>query len=190
MMKVIAFNGSPNKDGNTYLLIRHVLKEIEKEGIETEIIQIGGKIVHPCTGCMKCFENQDGKCIQEKDMVNDCIEKMKEADAIILASPTYFSSVTPEIKALMDRAFFVAMGNHGLFNRKLGAAVVAVGRAGAVNAIDTINHYFGISGMFTAGSRYWNLGIGRKPGDVESDKEGIATMKELGENISWFIKNM
>lgn len=151
-MKVIAFNGSPNKDGNTSLLIRLALDAIEKEGIGTDIIQIGGQTVYPCTACWKCFENLDERCIQGKDIVNECIEKMKDADAIILGSPTYFSSVTPEIKAFMDRVFLVAMGNHGLFNRKLGAAIVAVERAGAVNAIDTINHYFGISGMFTAGS--------------------------------------
>lgn len=188
-MKVIAFNGSPNKEGNTYLLIRHVLDAIEKEGIETELIQLGGKTVYPCSACWKCFENLDEECIQGKDMVNECIRKMKDADAIILGSPTYFSSVTPEIKAFMDRAFFVAKANNGLFNRKMGAAVVAVRRAGAVNAADTINHYFGISGMFTAGSRYWNLGVGLRPGDVETDEEGIDTMKQLGENIAWFIKN-
>ena len=189
-MKVIAFNGSPHKEGNTYLLIRHALDAIEKEGIETEIVQIGGKTVYPCTACRKCFDNQDQYCILDKDIVNECIEKMIAADAIILGSPTYFSSVTPEIKAFMDRAFFVALANDSLFKRKLGAAVVAVRRAGAVNVADTINHYFGISGMFTAGSRYWNLGVGLEPGDVEADAEGIDTMKQLGENIAWFIKSM
>ena len=189
-MKVIAFNGSPHKEGNTYLLIRHALDAIEKEGIETEIVQIGGKTVYPCTACRKCFDNQDQCCILDKDIVNECIEKMIAADAIILGSPTYFSSVTPEIKAFMDRAFFVALANDSLFKRKLGAAVVAVRRAGAVNVADTINHYFGISGMFTAGSRYWNLGVGLEPGDVEADAEGIETMKQLGENIAWFIKGM
>jgi multimeric flavodoxin WrbA len=187
-MKVIAFNGSPNKDGNTSHLIAHVLKEIEKEGISTEVFQIGGKKVSPCSACGKCFENQDRRCIQENDMVNDCIEKMIGADAIVIGSPTYFASVTPEIKAFMDRVFFVAKANNSLFNQKLGASVIAVRRAGAVCAYDTINHYFGISGMYSTGSIYWNLGIGMQPGDVESDAEGIETMKQLGQNIAWFVK--
>jgi multimeric flavodoxin WrbA len=187
-MKVIAFNGSPNKDGNTSLLIRHVFSELEKEGIETEVVQIGGKKVSPCSACGKCFENQDQRCIQENDMVNECIEKMIEADAIIIGSPTYFAGVTPEIKAFMDRAFFVGKANNSLFQQKLGASVIAVRRAGAVCVYDTINHYFGISGMYSTGSIYWNLGIGLKPGDVESDDEGIETMKQLGKNIAWFVK--
>jgi multimeric flavodoxin WrbA len=188
-MKVVAFNGSPHKEGNTYHLIRHVLDEIEKEGIETEVVQVGGKKVHPCTACSKCFENQDRRCVLDKDLVNDCIEKMAEADAIVIATPTYFAGVTPEIKAFMDRAFFVGIANGGLFRHKLGAGVAAERRSGAVCAVDTINHYFGISGMFSAGSRYWNNAKGLVPGDVESDEEGVDTMRQLGQNIAWFIKN-
>ena len=187
-MKVVAFNGSPHKDGNTKILIEHVLAELQKEGIESEIVQVGGKDIHPCLACSKCLEKKDHKCVQANDIVNECIEKMVDADAIIIATPTYFSGVTPEIKAFMDRAFFVAMANSGLFRRKLGAGVAAERRAGAVCAIDTINHYFGISGMFTAGSRYWNLGIGMRPGDVEKDDEGVDTMRQLGQNIAWFLK--
>jgi multimeric flavodoxin WrbA len=187
-MKVIAFNGSPHAEGNTYCLIRHTLDEVGKAGIETEIIQIGGKSVHPCTACWKCFENRDGKCVLAKDMVNECIGKMAGADAIVIASPTYFAGVSPEIKAFMDRAFFVAKANGDLFRHKLGAGIAAERRSGAVCAVDTINHYFGISGMFTAGSRYWNNAKGLQPGDVESDEEGIDTMRQLGENIAWFVK--
>jgi multimeric flavodoxin WrbA len=187
-MKVVAFNGSPNKDGNTSLLINHTLREIEKEGIKTELIQIGGEKIHPCTACGKCFENQDQRCVQETDMVNDCIGKMVNADAIIIATPTYFAGVSPEIKAFMDRTFFVAKANGDLFRQKLGAGIAAQRRAGAVCAVDTINHFFSISGMFIAGSRYWNLAIGLKPGDVETDEEGIDTMRQLGENIAWFVK--
>jgi multimeric flavodoxin WrbA len=187
-MKVVAFNGSPNQDGNTKILIEHALAELKKEGIDTEIVQIGGKKIHPCIACWKCMEKKDRKCVQANDVVNECIEKIVDADAIIIATPTYFSGVTPEIKAFMDRAFFVAMANGGLYKRKLGAGVAAERRAGAVCALDTINHYFGISGMFTAGSRYWNLGIGMRPGDVEKDDEGVDTMRQLGENIAWFLK--
>jgi multimeric flavodoxin WrbA len=187
-MKVIAFNGSPHRDGNTYHLIRHVLDEIGKAGITTELVQIGGEKVHPCTACWKCMENHDLQCVQDDDMVNECIAKMAEADAIIIATPTYFAGVTPEIKAFMDRAFFVAKANGDIFRQKLGAGIAAERRSGAVCAVDTINHYFGISGMFSAGSRYWNNAKGLQPGDVENDDEGIDTMKQLGENIAWFIR--
>ncbi len=187
-MKVIAFNGSPHRDGNTYRLIRHALEPIEKAGIETEIVQVGGKKVQPCIACMKCFETQDKRCIQDKDMVNECIAKMEKADAIVIGTPTYFAGVTPEIKAFMDRAFFVAKANGDLFRQKLGAGIAAERRSGAVCAVDTINHYFGISGMFSTGSRYWNNAKGLAPGDVETDEEGIDTMKQLGENIAWFVK--
>jgi len=186
-MKVIAFNGSPNRDGNTYRLIRHALDEIEKAGIKTEIVQVGGKKIHPCTACGKCFENADRQCVQDDDLVNGSIVKMIDADAIIIGTPTYFAGVTPEIKAFMDRAFFVGKANGDLFRQKLGAGIAAERRSGAVCAVDTINHYFGISGMFSAGSRYWNNAKGMAPGDVEADEEGIDTMRQLGQNIAWFI---
>ena len=141
-MKVVAFNGSPRKEGNTAALIKHVLTELEKEGIETETVQVGGKSIHGCTACTKCYESKDKKCVIDKDIVNECIEKMLEADGIILASPTYFADLTPELKALIDRAGFVSKANGELFRRKVGAAVVAVRRAGSVHVFDSINHFF------------------------------------------------
>ncbi len=187
-MKVVAFNGSPRKEGNTRVLLETVCGELEKEGIQTEIIQIGGKQVHGCTACMKCFENKDNRCIIDNDFVNECIEKMIEADGIIIGTPTYFTDVSVEVKALIDRAGFVAIANGGKLNRKAGAAVVAVRRAGATHAFDTINHLFGISGMFTVGSTYWNVGMGLQAGDVKGDAEGLETMKNLGQNMAWFLK--
>jgi len=187
-MKVVAFNGSPRKEGNTRILLETVCGELEKEGIQTEIIQIGGKQVHGCTACMKCFENKDNRCIIDNDFVNECIEKMIEADGIIIGTPTYFTDVSVEVKALIDRAGFVAIANGGKLNRKAGAAVVAVRRAGATHAFDTINHLFGISGMFTVGSTYWNVGMGLQAGDVKGDAEGLETMKKLGQNMAWFLK--
>jgi multimeric flavodoxin WrbA len=189
-MRVVAFNGSPRKDGNTGRLLRAVLAELEKEGIETELVHIGGKKVHGCTACAKCFENQDGRCVIDDDFVNDCIAKMAAADGIIIGSPTYFADVSTETKALIDRAGYVALANGGIFARKAGAAVVAFRRAGAVHAYDTINHLFGISQMFTVGSSYWNLGIGLAPGDVEKDGEGLQTMQNLGKNMAWFLKKV
>ncbi len=156
-MKVVAFNGSPRKEGNTATLIRHVLDELENEGIETEIVQIGGKSIHGCTACGKCVENKDRKCVIDNDIVNDCIEKMLQADGIILASPTYFADLTPELKALIDRAGFVAGANGGLFRHKVGTAVVAVRRAVSIRVFDSINHLFTISQMIISGSSYWNI---------------------------------
>ncbi|MDE4908262.1 flavodoxin family protein [Methanogenium marinum] len=189
-MKVIAINGSPRKDGNTTHLLRAVLTELENEGIETELMHIGGRNIHGCTACMKCWENLDKKCIIDNDIINECIAKMAEADGIIIGSPTYFTDVNAEIKALIDRAGFVGLANGGLFTRKVGAAVVAVRRGGAIQAFDTINHLFGISNMITVGSSYWNIGIGLEPGEVEKDEEGMATMKNLGQNMAWLLKKI
>ena len=189
-MKIIAFNGSPRKDGNTSKLIGHVFSELEKEGIETEMIQIGGNPVRGCIACMKCFENKNKRCIIENDMINECIEKMVEADGIIFATPTYFADLTTEMKALIDRSGMVAIANDTLFKRKVGAAVVAVRRAGSIHAFDSINHFFTITQMIIPGSSYWNMGIGFAPGDVESDEEGLQIMQTLGQNMAWLIKKI
>ncbi|MHC1755895.1 MAG: flavodoxin family protein [Methanosarcina sp.] len=189
-MKVVAFNGSPRKEGNTASLIKHVLAELEKEGIETETVQVGGKSIHGCIACAKCFENKDRRCVIDKDIINECIEKMLEADGIILASPTYFADLTPELKALIDRAGFVAKANSEMFRYKVGAAVVAVRRAGSVHVFDSINHFFTISQMIIPGSSYWNVGIGLAEGDVEKDEEGIRTMQVLGQNMAWLLKKL
>ena len=189
-MKIIAFNGSPRKDGNTSKLIGHVFSELEKEGIETEMIQIGGNPVRGCIACMKCFENKNKRCIIENDMINECIEKMVEADGIIFATPTYFADLTTEMKALIDRSGMVAIANATLFKRKVGAAVVAVRRAGSIHAFDSINHFFTITQMIIPGSSYWNMGIGFAPGDVESDEEGLQIMQTLGQNMAWLIKKI
>jgi multimeric flavodoxin WrbA len=189
-MKVVAFNGSPRKDGNTAILINHVFSELNSEGIETELVQFAGKKIHGCIACFKCMENKDKECVQKDDIINECIKKMIDADGIILGSPTYFSDVTPEIKALIDRAGFVSMANDFLFKRKVGAAVVAVRRAGGIHVFDSINHLFLISQMIVPGSIYWNIGVGRDIGEVNQDKEGIRTMKTLGQNMAWLIKNM
>ena len=167
-----------------------MLTTIEGEGISTELIQIGGKKVHGCTACGKCFESQDQKCVIDNDFVNGCIEKMAAADGILIGSPTYFADVSTETKALIDRAGFVGMANGGLYARKVGAAVVAVRRAGGIHVFDTINHFFGISNMYTVGSSYWNIGMGLQPGEVEQDEEGIATMENLGRNMAWILKKI
>jgi multimeric flavodoxin WrbA len=187
-MKVIGINGSARKDGNTAILIRRVFDELAREGIQTELVQLSGQSIRGCTACRKCFETRDQRCILDGDVVTDCIAKMSAADGIILGSPTYFTDVSAEMKALIDRAGYVAKANGNLFRRKAGAAVIAVRRAGSIHAFDTINHFFLISQMIIPGSNYWNMGIGLNPGDVGSDDEGLATMDTLGRNMAWLLK--
>ena len=186
-MKVVAFNGSARKDGNTAILIRNVFAELEKEGVETELVQLAGEVVRGCTACYKCFASKDQRCAVTGDVVNDCIARMVTADGIIIGSPTYFADLTAETKALIDRAGMVARANNSLYRRKVGAAVVAVRRAGAIHAFDSINHFFLISEMIIPGSSYWNLGFGRNIGDVTADEEGIQTMTALGQNMAWLL---
>jgi len=189
-MKVTAFNGSPRPQGNTALLIGHVFKALNKEGIETELVQVGNGKIRGCTACYQCFTNKNRRCVLTDDTANICIEKMLASDGIIIGSPTYFSALTPEAKALMDRCGMVARANGDMYKRKAGAAVVAVRRAGATHVFDTINHFFTISQMIIPGSSYWNVGIGRNIGDVEQDEEGINTMRVLGENMAWLLKKI
>ena len=189
-MKVVAFNGSARKNGNTAILIKEVFSELDTDRIETEMIQLAGKTIRGCIACGKCYKNQDKRCSVDNDCANECIEKMIEADGIILGSPTYFADVTAETKALIDRAGYVARANADMFQRKIGAAVVAVRRAGAMHAFDSINHFFLISQMIVPGSSYWNIGIGRAIGDVEQDEEGLQTMRTLGRNMAWLLKKI
>jgi len=189
-VKVLAVNGSPRKNGNTASMIRAVFRELEAEGMETQLIHIGGELLRGCTGCRACFDLKNARCVIEDDMINSCIEKMVEADAIILGSPTYFSNLTPELKVLIDRAGYVARANGELFRRKVGAAVVAVRRAGAMHVFNSINHFFFISNMIVPGSSYWNMSLSRDIGDFEKDEEGLRTMKDLADNIIWLLRKI
>jgi len=187
-MKVVAFNGSARKDGNTAILIKEVFKELEKEGIKAELVQLAGDKLRGCIACRKCFSNKDKQCAVKDDNVNKYIEKMLEADGIILGSPTYFADCSVNIKALIERAGMVARANGDMLKRKPGAAVVSVRRGGAIHAFDSINHFFTIGQMIIVGSSYWNIGVGREMGECEKDDEGVATMRTLGENMAWLMK--
>ncbi|MHB9154573.1 MAG: flavodoxin family protein [Endomicrobiales bacterium] len=186
-MKVAAFNGSARKDGNTALLIKAVFEELNAAGIETELVQLAGKPVHGCRACRKCFSTKNRRCAFDDDFINECIEKMVRADGIILGSPVYFADVSTEMKALIDRAGYVSRANGDMLQRKAGAAVVAVRRAGAIHAFDTLNHFFLIGQMIIPGSSYWNIGMGREAGEVSKDQEGIDTMRALGRNMAWLL---
>jgi multimeric flavodoxin WrbA len=189
-MKVVAFNGSPHKDGNTSILINLVLEELKKEGIETETVQVGGKKIRGCVACYKCMKNLDRRCAVDDDILNECIERMLAADGILLGSPTYFTDVTAEMKALIDRAGMVGTANGYMYKRKVGAAVVAVRRAGSTHAFDTMNHLFTYHQMIVPGSSYWNMGIGMTPGQVNQDEEGVRTMQVLGQNMAWLLRKL
>lgn len=189
-MKVVAFNGSARKNGNTKLALETALAELCAEGIDTELIPLAGRKLHGCRACFKCFENKDRRCALNDDEANDFIAKMLEADGIIIGSPVYFASLTTETKALIDRAGIVAKGNGEMFARKVGASVAVARRAGAVSTFDEINRFFFISGMIVPGSTYWNIGIALAPGDVQKDEEGMDTFRNMGRNMAWLLKKI
>jgi len=189
-MKVVAFNGSPRPKGNTYEMIQRVFGKLAEHGIDTELVQLGGNLVRGCTACGMCKENKNMRCSIDSDMINDCLEKMYAADGVIIGSPTYFASLTSETKALLDRAGYVSRANGTVLKYKVGAAVTAVRRAGALNVFNAINQMYLINEMFIPGTIYWNLGIGQAPGDVKGDDEGMATMDTLAENMAYLLKKL
>ena len=189
-MKVIAINGSARKDGNTAMLVNYVFAELNREGIETELLQLAGRHPHGCIACYQCFERKNRRCAVDTDCINECIEKMEQADGIILASPTYFADVSTELKAVIDRCGMTSRANGDMFRRKVGAPVVAHRRGGAIHVIDSINHFFTIGQMIIVGSSYWNFGVGREKGEVSRDEEGISTMRVLGRNMAWLLKKL
>jgi len=189
-VKVVAFNGSPRKNGNTAILLEHLVQKLNEEKIQSEMIQLGGQAVRGCTACYQCREKKNRRCIIDDDPVNEWIEKMAEAEGIIIGSPTYFAGLTPETKALIDRSGFVARGNGNIFRRKVGAAVISLRRGGALNVFNSINAFFLINEMIVPGSVYWNFGIGKDMGEVNQDAEGLRTMEKLGENMAWLLKKI
>lgn len=189
-MRVVAFMGSPRKKGNTARLTDMVLGEVRAAGHEAERYDICGAPLRGCTACMGCATNQDRRCVVTSDGVNEWIAAMDGADAILLASPTYFANVSAEMKALIDRAGFVAKVNGDMFRRKIGAGIVAVRRSGAAPVFDAMNRFFLIGQMVVPGSSYWNLGVGLEPGDVEGDAEGVETMRTLGRNLVWAMEGL
>nr|WP_092072384.1 flavodoxin family protein [Dendrosporobacter quercicolus]NSL48560.1 flavodoxin family protein [Dendrosporobacter quercicolus DSM 1736]SDM41114.1 Multimeric flavodoxin WrbA [Dendrosporobacter quercicolus] len=188
-MKIVAFNGSPRSNGNTAQSIQIVLAELHKEGIETEVIQLGGRKVFGCLACNRCWETQNNRCIRQDDEINSFIAKIQEADGVIIGSPTYFSNVSTEVKALIDRCGYVSKANGGtLLRGKVGAAVVSVRRAGATFTYSAINFFFGIAEMIIPGSSYWNMTLALEPGDVQQDEEGKETFRTLGRNMAKLLK--
>ena len=189
-MKVVAFNGSARKNGNTAMMIGYMFEELHKEGIDTEMVQLAGEHPHGCIACYQCFKKKDGRCIVDVDCINGCVEKMVAADGIVLASPTYFADVSTEMKALIDRCGMVSRANGDMYKRKVGAAIVTQRRGGGIHAFDTMNHFFTIGQMITVGSSYWNMGFGREKGEIANDSEAITVMRDLGKNMAWLLKKL
>ncbi|MFC1764180.1 flavodoxin family protein [Planctomycetota bacterium] len=186
-MKVVAFNGSPRKGGNTEQMIEKVFDVLRGQGIECERVDIAHQPLRGCMACFGCIHNKE-RCVQ-KDEFNDWFDKARVADAIIIGSPTYFANVSAETKALIDRMGFVGRVTGALIRKPL-AAVVAVRRGGAVPTFDAINHMGQINQMLVVGSTYWNFAIGRERGDVQDDDEGMKNMQNLGENLAWLLEKL
>ncbi|WP_010233531.1 flavodoxin family protein [Clostridium arbusti] len=186
-MKVVAFNGSPNKEGNTYHAIKILAGELEKEGIETEIVHVGNKVVRGCIACNNCVKNKNERCIISTDPVNEWIQKMKEADGIILGSPVHYSAIAGTMKSFLDRAFYVTSVNDGMLRHKVGASVVAVRRAGGIPTFNQLNNYINYSEMLMPTSNYWNVINGTAPGEAMQDEEGVQIMSVLGKNMAWLM---
>lgn len=186
-MKVIAINGSPKANGNTHTALAMVGEQLQKEGIEFEIIHVGNKLIRGCMACGACAKNLNEQCIVQ-DEVNDCLQKLKTADGILLGAPVHYAGIAGTMKSFLDRLFYVAGVNGGLFRHKVGASIVAVRRSGGVPTFDALNHYITYAEMIMPGSNYWNVIHGREPGEVLQDHEGNQVMRVLGKNMAWLLK--
>jgi len=187
-VKVIAINGSPHNEGNTYQAINIVFDELKKQNIETDIIHIGNKSISGCLACNDCFKKRDEECIIKNDIVNESIQKMKESDGILLASPVHYASVAGNMKSFLDRVFYTSGANKNLFRHKVGASLVAVRRSGGLPAFNVLNNYLTYSEMIIPTSNYWNVIHGTTPGDILKDEEGIQVLRVLGKNMAWIMK--
>ncbi|MDE7279608.1 MAG: flavodoxin family protein [Oscillospiraceae bacterium] len=187
-MKVLGINGSARMDGNTAVLIKMVFGELEKAGIETELIQLSGNVIEPCKACWACGGQKN--CVHKKDIFREVFDKMVAADGIILGSPVYAGNISANIQAFLERAAVVSDMNRGLLKHKVGASVAAARRGGALNTVDAMNHFFLLQDMFIVGSSYWSIAYGRLPNEVTDDAEGMETMKNLGQNMAYLLKIM
>lgn len=189
-MKVVAFNGSPRKDGNTFMALNIILDELKSEGIQTELFQLGSHQIRGCNACLLCKKTGDGFCVIDSDIVNKSLTAIYESDGLIIGSPTYFGSVTPQVKAFIDRAGYCARAGGNKLKRKVAASVAIARRAGSVNVCHEINNLFLLNQCIIPASKYWNIGVAREKGEILNDSEGIDIFKTLGSNMAWLLKKL
>jgi multimeric flavodoxin WrbA len=184
-MKVIAINGSPNKDGNTATALEAMTEVLKEEGIGTEIVQVGGKLIHGCIGCGHCWSSENNLCVFKDDLVNDTSQKLREADGIILGAPTYYAGIPGDMKAFLDRVFF---SSSSYFKYKVGTSITVVRRAGGVDVVHQLMNYFNLAETVTPPSQYWTIAYGREKGEVLQDAEGMQTLRKNARAMAWLIK--
>ena len=190
-MKVIAVCGSPRKGGNTEKALTKVLEKVSIAGIDAELICLSGKNIRGCIACGQCRSKQDGLCYGVHDDLNDIIVRSREADAIILGTPVYFGSATPEIKAFIDRLGYTTRSQKvNTLKGKVGGAIAVARRAGQNFTLAQLSYFFSIMGMVQVGSTYWNILFGREKGDIESDEEGLKTLDSYTENLIWLLNKL
>jgi CNT family concentrative nucleoside transporter len=187
-MKVLGISGSPRPGGNTDILLSTALEVLDGEGIETEFFSLADRPIKPCMACSGCFRSDEIRCVQEDPAFEGMVERFTEADGILVGSPVYFGSATPQTMALLDRVGYVARANGNLLRRKVGAAIVVARRAGQNFTLAQLNYFFLISEMIVPGSTYWNIAFGREKGEVQDDTEGLETVRNLAANMAWLLK--
>ncbi|MFA9380156.1 MAG: flavodoxin family protein [Acetanaerobacterium sp.] len=185
-MKVLAINGSPHKNGSTYTAIRLIADELEKQDITTEIVHVGADVIRGCTGCNHCSATGSGRCVFDDDAVNECLTKSEDVDGIIIGSPVYYSGISGTMKCFLDRFFYAG---HTL-QYKVGTAVVALRRSGAVDTFHQMNNYFNLRDIIITPSHYWNALHSAAPGQTALDDEGVQVMRTLGKNMAWLMKSL
>ena len=186
-MKVVAINGSPRKDGNTSIALKLMSEELIKEGIEVEIIQVGDKLLHGCIACGYCFGSENHQCVFNDDIMNEVSNKMREADGIILGSPTYYGGIAGTMKSFLDRAFYSSITGKN-YRNKVATAVVSVRRAGGVDVYNQLNNYLSLAETVSPPSQYWVIGYGMDKGEILQDEEGIQTIKRNANAMAWLLK--
>lgn len=189
-MKVLGISGSPRRDGNTDILINTALKILADQGIEVEFLSLADRPIKPCVACQGCFSSDEMRCAQNDPAFVGILEKFAAADGILVGSPVYFGSATPQIMALLDRVGYVARRHPQLLRRKVGAAIVVARRAGQNFTLAQLNYFFLISEMIVPGSTYWNIAFGREKGEVQHDAEGLETVRNLALNMAWLMKKL
>lgn len=184
-MKVVAINGSPRKNGNTAAALRIMGEELEKDGITTEIIDVGGEAIRGCMGCGYCKTSENNQCVFKEDLVNATAQKMREADGLILGAPTYYGGIPGTMKCFLDRAFY---SSASYFQYKAATAVAVVRRTGGIEVLHQLKNFLELVRTVTPPSQYWMVGYGMQKGELLQDEEGVQTIRHNARSLAWVLK--